>query len=189
MEPTLHPGSVVLVDKIGPRLRGVHREDVVVFASPQDGRESVKRVVAVAGQQVAIRDAELYVDDVLVVEPQVDHSRVDGLYFGPVTVPDGAVFVLGRRPVRVGRLPRLRGGAARLRSTAASRWRGDRGPARSCPRSQPAGRTHPPAGPTDQFPGSAGPACGRAIAFRSRTDGNVHGGWGTMAWLRHRRAS
>ena len=95
MEPTLQAGSVVLVDKLGPRLRGVHREDVVVFASPQDGRESVKRVVAVAGQQVAIRDADLYVDDVLVAEPQVDHSRVDGLWFGPVTVPERAVFVLG----------------------------------------------------------------------------------------------
>ena len=95
MEPTLYPGSVVLVDKIGPRLAGVHREDVVVFASPQDGRESVKRVVAVAGQHVAIRDAELYVDGRHVVEPQVDHSRIDGLWFGPVTVPERAVFVLG----------------------------------------------------------------------------------------------
>jgi signal peptidase I len=95
MEPTLHPGSVVLVDKIGPRLRGVHREDIVVFASPQDGREAVKRIVAVGGQQVAIRDADLYVDGRLVVEPQVDRSRIDGLWFGPVTVPDRAVFVLG----------------------------------------------------------------------------------------------
>lgn len=95
MEPTLRPGSVVLVDKVGPRLRGVHREDIVVFASPQDGREAVKRVVAVAGQQVAIRDADLYVDGRLVVEPQVDRSRIDGLWFGPVTVPDRAVFVLG----------------------------------------------------------------------------------------------
>ena len=95
MEPTLHDGSVVLVDKIGPRLRGVHRDDVVVFASPQDGRDAIKRVVAVGGQQVAIRDAELYVDGTLVREPQVDRSRIDGLWFGPVTVPERTVFVLG----------------------------------------------------------------------------------------------
>ncbi|HEU5454204.1 MAG TPA: signal peptidase I [Nocardioides sp.] len=95
MEPTLHDGSVVLVDKIGPRLRGVHRDDVVVFASPQDGRDAIKRVVAVGGQQVAIRDAELYVDGALVREPQVDRSRIDGLWFGPVTVPERTVFVLG----------------------------------------------------------------------------------------------
>jgi signal peptidase I len=95
MEPTLHQGSVVVVDKLGPRLAGVHRDDVVVFSSPQDGREAIKRVVAVGGQKVAIRDAELYVDGKHVVESQVDHSRVDGLWFGPVTVPERAVFVLG----------------------------------------------------------------------------------------------
>lgn len=95
MEPTLHEGSVVLVDKLVPRLSGVHREDLLVFASPQDGHDVIKRVVAVGGQQVAIRDAELYVDDRRVVEPQVDLSRIDGLWFGPVTVPRGAVFVLG----------------------------------------------------------------------------------------------
>jgi len=95
MEPTLHDGSVVLVNKLGPRLGGVHPEDVVVFASPQDGRDAIKRVVAVGGQQVAIRDAELYVDGTLVREPQVDLSRIDGLWFGPVTVPERTVFVLG----------------------------------------------------------------------------------------------
>ncbi|MFW5470966.1 signal peptidase I [Knoellia sp. CPCC 206435] len=95
MEPTLHPGSVVLIDKLGPRLRGVQREDVVVFRNPQDGRAAVKRVVALAGQQVAIRDAELFVDGSRVVEPQVDRSRIDGTWFGPVVVPEGSVFVLG----------------------------------------------------------------------------------------------
>ena len=66
-----------------------------MFASPQDGRDAIKRVVAVGGQQVAIRDAELYVDGTLVREPQVDLSRIDGLWFGPVTVPERTVFVLG----------------------------------------------------------------------------------------------
>ena len=51
--------------------------------------------MAVGGEQVAIRDAELYVDGKLVVEPQVDRSRIDGLWFGPVAVPEGTVFVLG----------------------------------------------------------------------------------------------
>ena len=95
MEPTLHEGSVVLVDKLVPRWGGVHRDDIVVFASPEDDRQAIKRVVAVGGQVVAIRDADLYVDGELVEEPQVDHSRIDGLWFGPVTVPLGTVFVMG----------------------------------------------------------------------------------------------
>lgn len=95
MEPTLHAGSVVLIDKLAPRLHRIERDDIVVFASPQGGSGSVKRVVALGGQQVAIRDADLYVDGIRIDEPQVDHSRIDGLWFGPVTVPERAVFVLG----------------------------------------------------------------------------------------------
>ena len=95
MEPTVPEGATVLVDKLGPRLLGVHRGDLVVFTSPDDGGQALKRVVAVAGQQVALRDAVLHVDGVAVHEPRVDLSRIDGTYFGPVTVPPDAVFVLG----------------------------------------------------------------------------------------------
>jgi signal peptidase I len=95
MEPTLRVGSTVLVDKLTPRWRGVEPGDVVVFAGPDDGGDTVKRVVAVGGQTVALRDAVLHVDGVAVDEPQVDLSRIDGTWFGPVTVPEGAVFVLG----------------------------------------------------------------------------------------------
>lgn len=37
----------------------------------------------------------LHVDGVAVAEPQVDLSRIDGTYLGPVTVPPGAVLALG----------------------------------------------------------------------------------------------
>jgi signal peptidase I len=95
MEPTLHVGSTVLVEKVSRHWRDVVVGDVVVFTSPEDGADAVKRVVAVAGQTVALRDAVLHVDGVAVHEPQVDLSRIDGTWFGPVTVPDDAVFVMG----------------------------------------------------------------------------------------------
>ena len=95
MLPTLAVGSTVVVDKLSVRWRPVGVGDVVVFRDPEDGRDAVKRVVALAGQTVALRDAVLHVDGVAVDEPQVDLSRIDGTWFGPVTVPDGAVFVLG----------------------------------------------------------------------------------------------
>ena len=95
MEPMLHVGSTVLVDKLTPRLRGVAIDDMVVFTSPEDGGDAVKRGVAVAGQTVALRDAVLHVDGVAVDEPQVDLSRIDGTWFGPVTVDEDAVFVMG----------------------------------------------------------------------------------------------
>ena len=45
--------------------------------------------------EVAIKDAELFVDEHRVDEPYVDHASIDGVYFGPVTVPAGSVFVMG----------------------------------------------------------------------------------------------
>jgi signal peptidase I len=51
--------------------------------------------VALAGQTVGLEDGELVVDSAVRHEPQVDVSRIDGSYFGPVTVPPDAVFVLG----------------------------------------------------------------------------------------------
>ncbi len=95
MEPTLSVGSTVLVDKLSLRWREIAVDDVVVFTSPEDGHDAVKRVVAVEGQTVALRDAVLHVDGVAVHEPQVDLSRIDGTWFGPVTVGEDAVFVMG----------------------------------------------------------------------------------------------
>ena len=63
--------------------RAVEVGDIVTFPSPQDGTSTIKRVVAVAGQRVAIRDAELVVDGRTVDEPYVDHASIDGVYFGP----------------------------------------------------------------------------------------------------------
>ena len=95
MSPTLVAGDQVLVDKISVRLRPPTQGDLVVFRDPQHHELVVKRVVGLGGQTVAIEDAALVVDGVTRNEPQVDVSRIDSTYFGPVTVPLGAVFVLG----------------------------------------------------------------------------------------------
>jgi signal peptidase I len=74
MEPTLMPGDRVLVDKTayGWRLPYTRIElagdappragDVVIFDSPEDGTRLVKRVVAVAGDRVAVRGGHLVVN-------------------------------------------------------------------------------------------------------------------------------
>jgi signal peptidase I len=92
MEPTVHDGTA-LVDRLTDPA-DLHRGQLVVFRDPQ-GTLALKRVVGVAGDSVAIRDAVLEVDDRPVTEPYVDHSRIDGTYFGPVTVRTGTLFVMG----------------------------------------------------------------------------------------------
>ena len=92
MTPTLEQGDLVVVDRTDS---DVHRRDVVVAESPRDGSLLVKRAVAVGGDTVGIEDGVLVVNGASVCEPGVDPALVDGMYFGPVTVPDGAVFLLG----------------------------------------------------------------------------------------------
>ena len=92
MAPTLEQGQVVLVNK---RDRTPTRGDLIVFRSPRKGEVMLKRVVGVGGDVVDIRDAILFVNNVQVNEPYVDHDSIDALYYGPVTVSAGAVLVMG----------------------------------------------------------------------------------------------
>jgi signal peptidase I len=92
MSPTLHNGAVVLVDK---RDRRPERGDIITFDAPDDGAPTVKRVVGVGGDVVAVEDAILRVNGSVVDEPYVDHESIDALYYGPVTVPAGSLLVLG----------------------------------------------------------------------------------------------
>ncbi|TAJ16284.1 MAG: signal peptidase I [Dehalococcoidia bacterium] len=69
--------------------------DVVVFLYQEQPRERdfIKRVIAVPGQSVEVRDGHVYVDGHPLQEPYINAPPN---YAMPVTVvPEGAVFVLG----------------------------------------------------------------------------------------------
>jgi signal peptidase I len=91
MSPTLRRGDVVVVWR---GERSPERDDLVTFASPEDGALTVKRIVGLEGDRVALADALLYVNDELVVEPRRRTDAIDGTYYGPVTVPAGHVLVM-----------------------------------------------------------------------------------------------
>lgn len=93
MTPTLTVGSTVFVTHVGLRGGRAQIQDIVAFDGP-DG-PMLKRVVGVAGDRVAIIDAVLHRNGVPVAEPYVDLGGLDGVFFGPVTVPDGHLFVMG----------------------------------------------------------------------------------------------
>lgn len=94
MSPTVCTGDVVIVDHLAPRGH-LRVGDIVTFPSPVTDAEQIKRVVALAGQSVEIADAVLQVDGRPVKEPYVDTASIDGVYFGPVIVPEGTVFLMG----------------------------------------------------------------------------------------------
>jgi signal peptidase I len=97
MEPTLQVGDRVLVNKFVYRFAQPSPGDVVVFLSPESSSvDYIKRVIAVGGQTVEVRDGVVYVDGRAKVEPYVD-TRVKDTYTSekPVKVPAGYVWLMG----------------------------------------------------------------------------------------------
>jgi signal peptidase I len=92
MAPALSVGDVVLVVPDGGE---IERRDVVVVRHPDTGEQLVKRVVGVAGDRVRLEDGVLLVDDEPACEPSIDPDRIDGVFSGTVTVPEGRLFLLG----------------------------------------------------------------------------------------------
>lgn len=94
MLPTLAKGDVVLVDQ-GISGADLERGDLVTFASPSNGSSTLKRVVALPGDTLVVRDSVLYIDDQPFVEPYVDHEAIDAYYSPTFQVPVDTVFVMG----------------------------------------------------------------------------------------------
>lgn len=101
MEPTLHIGDRLIVEKLSYRLRVPQRGDIVVFNPPPQltalgyGRSQafIKRVIGQPGQTVQVSQGQVRVDGTALVEPYIlaapDYEMV------PVEVPPGYVFVMG----------------------------------------------------------------------------------------------
>jgi signal peptidase I len=95
MLPTLRSGDQVLVDKRAYRDRLPHRGDLVVFHAPRSGDVTLKRAIGLPGDTVGIEDGVLVVNGRRKVESYADPEAIDSVYFGPVRVRPGTVFLLG----------------------------------------------------------------------------------------------
>jgi signal peptidase I len=100
MEPALHQGDRLVVNKVAYRLGHIERGDVVVVdsdqipgASPELSKTLVKRVVGLPLESVSALDGRLFIDGSPIDQPWL--GDVETLDFGPVVVPPGSVFVLG----------------------------------------------------------------------------------------------
>jgi len=89
--------------KLIPSWGKVERGDVIVFRFPGDrSKDYIKRVIGLSGDRVELREKVLYLNDARIDDPWGVNKG--GLYgedteknvnFGPYTVPEGTVFVMG----------------------------------------------------------------------------------------------
>jgi signal peptidase I len=120
MEPTLLPDDRILVNRLAYRFGDIERGDIIVFADPTPTHadrsilggfvhwlgegvgvvrpsddDFIKRVIALPGETWEMRDGVTYVDGHELDEPYVNLADPDTRSFGPETVPDGMLFVMG----------------------------------------------------------------------------------------------
>src|SRR5215217_4571718 len=96
MVPTPEIGDRVFVNKFIYRFSDPEHGDIVVFESAEGGEEDlIKRVVGLPGDTITVRNGVLFVNDERWKEPYVNKELPDNSYFGPITVPEGEIFVMG----------------------------------------------------------------------------------------------
>jgi signal peptidase I len=116
MKPTLQIGDHILVNKFSygvklPIFRNTlipigdpQREDIVVFIYPEDrSKDFIKRVIAVAGDTIEMRDKKLFLNGKPYRDPYgtyLDNMVLPASIqprdnFGPIQVPQGSIFVMG----------------------------------------------------------------------------------------------
>ena len=101
MEYTLIPGDRVFVDKraYGVRIpftdfeltngEPVRRGDIAIFDSPRDGTRLIKRIVAVGGDDVLIRDGHLAINGQWLASPENSEIELIGEKIVQLNLADG----------------------------------------------------------------------------------------------------
>lgn len=93
MQPTLQSGDFVIVNKWIYRFEQPNRGDVVVFHALEE-KDYIKRVIALPGEKVEMKNGKLKINGKVVFEPYLPSTtRTDD--FHEQTVPEGKLFVMG----------------------------------------------------------------------------------------------
>jgi signal peptidase I len=103
MEDTLLVGDHILVDQRNSA-REPRRGDIVIFEYPEDPtKDFIKRVVAVGGDTIEVRNKTLFVNNSSITEAYAVHKETDIIpatqnprdNLGPQVVPSGSFFTMG----------------------------------------------------------------------------------------------
>ncbi|MCF6137086.1 signal peptidase I [Pseudalkalibacillus berkeleyi] len=106
MMPTLQNGDRMIVNKVSYDIGEPKRFDIVVFNAPE-GKDYIKRIIGLPGDEIEYKDDTLYVNGKKVPEPYLkaykESNQNGNLTYdfqlseqiGTQTVPKGHIFVMG----------------------------------------------------------------------------------------------
>lgn len=119
MQDTLSEGHMLIMNKVSFVFTKPQKGDIVVFVNGEDTKgfinrykifledvrlrfkndyrtnRLIKRIIAVEGDKVDIKEGKVYINDILLDEPYIK-GVTPGLGMNyPLTVPEGYVFVMG----------------------------------------------------------------------------------------------
>lgn len=94
MEPSFEEGQRLLINKAVYRFREPARGEVIVFHPPNNQRtDYIKRIVALPGDTVEIKEGVVYINGSNLYEPYIEDPP--GYTLSEKKIPDNNYFVLG----------------------------------------------------------------------------------------------
>jgi signal peptidase I len=94
MEPNLHDGQYLIINKIVYRFHPPERGDIVVFQFPRNPqRDFIKRIIGLPGEKIEVRQGEVLINDQELEEPYA--PKAGSYSWGPALVGENELFVLG----------------------------------------------------------------------------------------------
>jgi signal peptidase I len=94
MEPNFHTGQRILVSKVTYLMHEPERGDVIVFKPSNGGKgEFIKRIIALPGDTVEVKDGAVYINGTRLKEPYI--KTPPRYHLSEQEIPEDNYFVLG----------------------------------------------------------------------------------------------
>ena len=103
MDPTLHDGDRLFVNKTLKFIGEIEKGDIVIIDGEEEDIRYVKRIIGLPGDMVRAEGGQVYVNDEPIEEPYLTENREAAEQLGmmltgdfeEVEVPEGSYFVMG----------------------------------------------------------------------------------------------
>lgn len=92
MNPTLYNEQYLIINNLSYLLDDPQRGEIIVFRHPRSDMNLIKRVIGIPGDEIEVRDRQVFVNGELVPEPYIQEPTI---YEGAWSIPEGQYFVLG----------------------------------------------------------------------------------------------